>query len=95
MRNGSICIYHVPGKQIISSINDGHGIAIACFCQPYRIGAIAEVRVLDESTTNEYRQTSRFKILRKVGIREVRLLAKKANDGRALNHGWWYEVIGD
>jgi hypothetical protein len=94
MRNGSIRTYHVPGKQIISSINDGHGIAVACFSQPYRIGAIAERQVLDQST-NEYRQPSRFRILREVGIREVRILARKAKDGRALNHGWWYEVIGD
>ena len=88
-------VYTRPETGMISAINDAHGASIACFGHPYRKGDIAVRQVGKTSCPENERQPSKFRIMREVSEAYASLLAMQAGDGRELESGWWYEVIGD
>jgi hypothetical protein len=98
MRAGHLTSYYNARKEprkIVYAINDGLGIAVACFARPWQPGQIANRGVYKNAKMDTSAQDSRFRIIREVPIEEVRLLQKTLGEKNRLETGWWYEVIGD
>ena len=88
------CRTHLRDTKIICAINDGFGKAIASFSRYGRIGSIGSRNLRNLSTGME--TLANFRLLRRVYLREVVAMAKRAGFDEAIDiEGFWYEVIGD
>lgn len=87
------CTY-LRDTKIIASINDGFGSAIASFRRKHRIGGIGSRNTRKLSNGEE--TVANFRLLRRVSLREVVAMAKRAGFDEVIDtEGFWYEVIGD
>ena len=85
---------YLRDTKIIYAINDGFGSAIASFPRKVRIGGIGSRHVRSLSTGEE--TVANFRVLRRVSLREVVAMAKRAGFDEVIDtEGFWYEVIGD